>query len=268
MTHHADTKGAEAVLNSLISEKPAAEYHPAAAAQMLAVAETYLAQTDRLIYSYGSKTFLSGYALYDDAYGGRGNIDCSTFVLLVLAGIPYEESPYASGTARGLRAKDLPWTQKELADFSHIPARYVGIAERIGRPYLAGPKGLDLEKAEAMGITPEMLAEEVMQSGMERRSVTIASYFMKKGTCFSDASFLCPGDLAFFRSEEFYRFGNRTFREKAEVSHVGIVSEDPAFMIHCSGYLDKNRALDNGLSAVSRAALYGRRTPSFFARCS
>ena len=52
--------------------------------QLLAVAETYLFHADRLIYSYGSKTFLSGYAIYDEDYDGRGNIDCSTFLLLVL----------------------------------------------------------------------------------------------------------------------------------------------------------------------------------------
>lgn len=253
-------------MQSFIPEKPGPGYSPDAAAQLLAVAETYLVHTDRLIYSYGSKTFLAGYQLYDMENGGRGNIDCSTFVLLVLAGIPYEESPYASGSVKDLQVKDLYWTQKDLVDFSHIPERYVGIAERIGRPYLAGPRGLDLEKAEAMGLTPEILGREIMQSGMERRSVSIASYYMEKGACFSDISFVRPGDLAFFRSDEFYRFNEETFHEPVEVSHVGIVSDDTAFMIHCSGYLDKQRALDAGMPAVSRVPLSGKRTPAFFAR--
>ena len=253
-------------MRSVLPEKPGTEYNPAAAAQLLAVAETYIAHADRLIYSYGSKTFLSGYPVFDGENGGRGNIDCSTFVLLVLAGIPYEESPYATGTVKGLQVKDFFWTQKELIDFSDIPDRYLGIAERIGRPYLAGPKGLDLEKAAAMGLSPETLGREIMQSGMERRSVSIASYFMRKGACFSDISLIRPGDLAFFRSDEFYRFRDKTFHEPVEVSHVGIVSDDTACMIHCSGYLDRRRALDAGVPAVSRAPLTGRRTPVLFAR--
>lgn len=253
-------------MNSSVSEKPCTDYNPEAAAALLAVAETYLAHADRLIYSYGSKTFLSGYPLYDKEYGGRGNIDCSTFVLLVLAGIPYEESPYVSGTVKDLQVKDHFWTQKELADFSHIPEKYLGIAERIGRPYLAGSKGLDLEKAAAMGISLETIGREVMQSGMERRSVSIASFYMKRGACFSDASLIRPGDLAFFRSEEFYRFRDTSFEEPVEVSHVGIVSRDTACMIHCSGYLDKKKALEAGVPAISRTPLYGRRIPVFFAR--
>ena len=72
----------------MIPSSPKNKYDPAAARQLLAVADSYRRKADRLIYSYGSKTFLSGYALYDETYDGRGNIDCSTFVLLVLAGVP------------------------------------------------------------------------------------------------------------------------------------------------------------------------------------
>ena len=115
----------------MIPEKPKNAHDGAAAEQILAVARSYLANADRLIYSYGSRTFLSGYALYDRAYGGRGNIDCSTFVILVLAGIPYEASPYALGTVEGMKPGPFFWVQTDLEDFSGLPRAYVDIAERI-----------------------------------------------------------------------------------------------------------------------------------------
>ena len=78
-------------------EAPKTAYDPRRAEEILTCAESWLAHADRLVYSYGSRTFLSGYDLYEP--GGRGHIDCSTLVLLVLAGIAYEESPYALGSA-------------------------------------------------------------------------------------------------------------------------------------------------------------------------
>ena len=118
------------------------------AGKILYCAGTYLEHADRLIYSFGSKTFLSGYDLYDEEHEGRGNIDCSTFVMLVLCGIPYEESPYVKGPGSVRRLRPAEWAEQDLIDFSGLPERFVDIAEQIGRPYLKGPKGLDLKKAE------------------------------------------------------------------------------------------------------------------------
>ena len=248
---------------AMIPEKPKNAFDPKAAEQILAVARTYLDRADRLIYSYGSRTFLSGYAIYDADYGGRGNIDCSTFVILVLAGIPYEASPYALGTAEGLKPGPFFWAQTDLADFTALPETYVDIAERIGRPYLACPKGLDLEKAAAMGISVETLAEEIRKSGKARRSTAIAQHYLKKGDCFTDAASLRPGDVVFYRSTEFFR--DRSDAE-AQIVHVGIAAEDPAQMLNSSGYLSRERAEAEGLPAVAAAPVRGRRTPSFFAR--
>ena len=149
----------------VIPEEPAIAYDVQAAEEIIVCAESYLKQADRLIYSYGSRTFLSGYPVFDAEYENRGNIDCSSFVLLVLALIPYEESPYATGTSRNLDVKMKRELPKEVIDFSNLPKRYVDIAERIGRPYLAGPKGLDLNKAEKMGISADMLKEEIRAAG-------------------------------------------------------------------------------------------------------
>ena len=150
----------------VIPEEPATAYDVQAAEEIIVCAESYLKQADRLIYSYGSRTFLSGYPVFDAEYENRGNIDCSSFVLLVLALIPYEESPYATGTSRNLDVKMKRELPKEVIDFSNLPKRYVDIAERIGRPYLAGPKGLDLNKAEKMGISADMLKEEIRASSV------------------------------------------------------------------------------------------------------
>ena len=141
----------------MIFDTPKNQYCPDVAKQILTVARTYLDHADRLIYSYGSKTFLSGYELFDPAYNGRGNIDCSTFLLLVLSGITYETSPYSTGTVEGLTPALVSWAQTDLVDFSNLPKTYIDIAERIGRPYLRCPKGLDIEKAAAMGISIETL---------------------------------------------------------------------------------------------------------------
>ncbi len=65
--------------------------------RVLQTAHTYYENRDKLIYSYGGRTFLAGYPLYDETYDSRGNIDCSTYMHLVLQGITYQESPYALG---------------------------------------------------------------------------------------------------------------------------------------------------------------------------
>ena len=247
----------------MIPNSPKNPYAPAAAKQLLAVAETYLQHADRLIYSYGSRTFLSGYALFDEENGGRGNIDCSTFLLLVLSGIPYEASPFATGTVDGLTPAPVSWAQTGLADFSALPKTYVDIAERIGRPYLACPKGLDLEKAAALGISVETLGEEIRKSGAQRHSTSIARYFQERGACYSDPAFLQPGDIVFYRSAEFFRDRSD---EEAQIVHVGIAAEDVRMMINSSGYLSKERAKAEGLPAVAVAPVFGRREPAFFAR--
>jgi len=247
----------------MIPSRPENRFIPSAAQEVLSVAYTYLRNTDRLIYSYGSKTFLSGYALYDETNGGKGNIDCSTFLLLVLAGIPYEASPYSTGSVTGISPSSAVWAQTDLVDFSTLPEKYIDIAERIGRPYLACSKGLDLEKAAALGISVETLGEEIRKSGALRRSTSIAQQLIRKGACFSDPVFLCPGDIAFFRSSEFFRDRSN---EDAQIVHVGIITEDPSVMIHSSGYLSKSRALAEGLPAVAVAPVFGNRSPAFFAR--
>ena len=247
----------------MIQDKPKNIYNPKAANELLAVAETYLDHADRLIYSYGSKTFLSGYALYDNAYDGRGNIDCSTFLLLVLAGIPYEASPYSTGSVDGLKPGDQPWVQTGLVDFSELHRTYTSIAERIGRPYLECPKGLDLEKAAAMGISIDVLGDEIRNSGALRRSTAIAQHYIRNGDCFSDPAYLRPGDIVFYRSAEFFK---ERKDEEAQIVHVGIVAEDTTLMFNSSGYLSKEKAAAEGLPAVALSPVFGRRAPSFFAR--
>ena len=52
----------------VIPEKPEIEYDQSAAEEILVCAESYLRQADHLIYSYGSRTFLSGYHIFDEEY--------------------------------------------------------------------------------------------------------------------------------------------------------------------------------------------------------
>ena len=223
--------------------------------RILQCAYSYLEHADKLIYSYGSRTFLSGYDLYDPGHDMRGNIDCSTFAILALSGITYEESPYAKGTVIGIGQAVADWADRDLADFSDLPDHYVGIAERIGRPYLNGPKGLDLEKAEAMGVSVQMLKNEIRAVGTVRRSVFLADHYKDKGTCFSDPSEVRPGDLAFFMSDGFFKENGRVFSVEPEINHVGIISEDTDMMINSSAIGP----------AVSKVPVIGERVPVFYA---
>ena len=241
-----------------ISEKPRNEYCAQAASEILACALTYLAASDRLVYSYGSKTFLSGYDLFNS--DGRGNIDCSTFVMLVLSGISYEKSPYVSGSVKGQTAGEQPWAYRDLLDFDSIPDHYTSIAERIGRPYLAGPKGLDLKKAADRGITVEMLADEIRATGTVRRSVYLAEYFMNRDLCFTDESFAMPGDLVFYLSSGFFSDHERNYQGRAEINHVGIVSNEQGMMINSSGSSVVEKP------AISLEPIFDARKPVMFAR--
>lgn len=249
-----------------IPEKPERTYDPQLSEKLLECAHSYLRHADDLIYSYGSKTFLSGHDVLETQFGNRGNIDCSTFILLVLAGIPYEESPYVYGHADEETLRPAAWADPELIDFSELPKHYVGIAERIGRPYLKGEKGLDLKKAEEMGISLNMLAEEIKATGITRRSVALAEYFRRKKACFSDPAQARPGDLVFFYSKGFFTDGGRKYQGRQEINHVAIVAEDPARMIQSSGTHKKGGSAESEIPAVSCERILGKRELAFFAR--
>lgn len=236
------------------------------AKEVLAVAGTYLEHADELIYSFGSKTFLAGYDLHDQEYGGRGNIDCSTYVLLVLSGIPYEKSPYVTGDVKGLHAEPSFIADPELVDFSKLPERYIPIAERIGHPELAGPKGLDLKKAEELGIDLMTLVEKIHGSGVTRWSAKIAQYFLDRGACFTDADSAKPGDLVFFRFPGHFTEGDRKYKSNSEISHVGILTEDTSLMLNSSGTYKKDQNAAADQPAISVDPVFGKRTPAFFAR--
>ena len=249
-----------------ISLIPNNKYDSEKAKKLLSCAETYLANRDRLIYSFGSKTFLAGYDLFDQKYCGRGNIDCSTFVLLVLSGIPYEKSPYVTGDVKGLHADPSFIADPELADFSKLPDRYIPIAERIGHPELAGPKGLDLNKAAELGIDLESLVIKIHGSGVVRWSAKIAQYFMDRGACFTDADSAQPGDLVFFRFPGHFTEGDRKYKSNSEISHVGILTEDTSLMLNSSGTYKKDQNAESDQPAISIDPVFGKRTPAFFAR--
>ena len=245
---------------------PQTPYDPDASGRILSAAATYLEHAGELIYSFGSKTFLSGYDICDPAHGNRGNIDCSTFVLLVLSGIPYENSPYATGTAEGLAESAVTPPSPELIDFSALPDRFVGIAERIGFPELAGPKGLDLDKMAALGLDPQELGKRIRKTGVSRRSASLAGYCLARGDGFLDAQHAAPGDLVFYRSSGFYTEGSHIYKGEAEISHVGIIWHDTSLMINSSGSFRKDPEEKDAQSAVSLAPVSGAKTPAFFAR--
>lgn len=84
--------------------------------ELLGTARSYYEAREKLIYSIKGNTFLSGGPLYDAAHDNRGRIDCSTYVHLILQGIPYEKSPYMTGNPEDFFCPGSPWALKELAD--------------------------------------------------------------------------------------------------------------------------------------------------------
>lgn len=245
---------------------PKTEYDSETAKRILACAESYLRHAGELIYSYGSKTFLSGYELFDEEHEGRGNIDCSTFVMLVLSGISYEESPYRKGLHGTAQLQKEDWGDPELIDFEKLPGKFLSIAELLGFPEIEGPKGIDLEKAEQLGLTLEMLAEGIKNSGVKRRSVFLAEHYLHKGACFLSAEEARGGDVVFFRSKGYYTEGFKKFTGRQEINHVGILTEDPSVMINSSGTYLKEQNDVKGIAAVSCVPVYGTREVAFFAR--
>ena len=186
----------------------------------------------------------------------------------MLTGIPYENSPYATGITRGLSSLAAPWADPALADFSRLPERYRGIAEVIGRPDLVGDDGVDLEKAKASGIDWNAVHEQMARDGKIRRAHQVARYCWGRGECFSDAACLRPGDLVFYRATPKWLEGYRFFGIFREIAHVGIVSEDEEHIYNSSGYIRKERTLEDGRPAVSLDPVFGKREPAFFARPS
>ncbi len=153
----------------------------------LDVAKTYLDNAEKLIYSYAGKTFFSGYALYDPEYGRRGNIDCSTYMHLVLQGIPYEKSPYASGQVEDAFLSEVSWREKqyleELRENGPI-RRACGIAEYY---YRQGKTFTDRSELKPGDLVFYQAPEEVMSFYVEHGAFMAISHI---GMAAEDTSYI------------------------------------------------------------------------------
>ena len=83
--------------------------------ELLAVAGSYYDHREDLVYSVKGNTFLSGGELRDRVHGGKGRIDCSTYIHLILQGIPYQRSPYASGDVQDFYSSAAKWAARDIA---------------------------------------------------------------------------------------------------------------------------------------------------------
>lgn len=245
---------------------PMHPYREDAVRLILSLADSYLRNADKLIYSGGGRTFLSGFDIYDKDNGNRGNIDCSTYILLVMAGIPFEKSPYMTGNVYGLSSSVASWADPALADFRNLPDSYRGVAEVIGRPDLVGDDGVDLEKAKASGIDWTAVHAEMARNGMIRRAHQIARYYWEQGECFSDSLSAMPGDLVFYRAGPKWEEGFRFFGVFHEIAHVGIISANRDLIYNSTGNIRKSKTMEEARPAVSLDAICGSRKPAFYAR--
>lgn len=121
----------------------------------------------KFVYSGGS-TFLDGAPLNNAA--GQGLIDCSTYIHLVMRGIPYQKSPYVNtSTNATYNASDLVTNTAYTWADDHI------------------------RSSNTLG-------------GMVRYAADLAAYYWAAGRAFTDASQRKPGDLIFHSTHQTSRF--------------------------------------------------------------
>lgn len=157
---------------------------------ILQCAFSYYQNTDKLIYSGGRRTFLSGWPVHDKERNMRGNIDCSTYILLVCSGIPYEESPYA-------RQQD--------------------------RNFYRNMEDLKASDADAV-------RRGTIKSGTIRSASDIVRYYYQRGCCFTDPSCAQAGDLVFFRAKPLKVPYQKHFGGFLSISHVGILADQEHYL--------------------------------------
>lgn len=148
----------------------AATYCEPRALEAVDVAKSYWiarASGRKFVYSGGS-TFLDG-ALLNNA-AGQGLIDCSTYIHLVMRGIPYQKSPYVNTNANATyNASSLTTNNAYTWADDHI------------------------RSSNTLG-------------GMVRYAADLAAYYWAAGRAFTDASQRKPGDLIFHSTHQNSRF--------------------------------------------------------------
>lgn len=82
--------------------------------EVLAAARSYYDNRERLIYAYAGKTFLGSGVIWDEDFDRRGNIDCSTYIHLVLQGVHYQDSPFVTGVPEIVPSREAAWQQHKL----------------------------------------------------------------------------------------------------------------------------------------------------------
>ena len=100
---------------SLRRRRPMSRERKPTPEELLAVARSYYDRREELVYSVKGNTFLCGGDLTDQEHGGKGRIDCSTLVHLVLQGIPFERSPYVTGDPQDFFTMGAAWADREIA---------------------------------------------------------------------------------------------------------------------------------------------------------
>ena len=121
----------------------------------------------KFVYS-GGATFLDGAPLNNAS--GQGLIDCSTYIHLVMRGIPYQKSPYVNTNANAT--------------------------------YHAS----DLVTNTAYTWADDHIRSSITLGGMVRYAADLAAYYWAAGRAFTDASLRKPGDLIFHSTKQNSRF--------------------------------------------------------------
>ena len=196
--------------------------------QILDAAWTYYDARDSLIYAWHGETFLSGYPLFDPSFEGRGNIDCSTFIHLIIQRISYDEIPYATGNTEDFYTAGCPWANGNIT-------RGIRAGEKIRK---------------AWG-----LAKYYTESGL----IAAGPSTQNAAESYED---IRPGDIIFFQAPESSRDKYLAKGAYLGISHVGIASEEAGKMLHVTGTSTKSIEKP----AVRLSPIHSRRRPIVIAR--
>ena len=190
-----------------------------------------IVENDKYIYS-GGGTFLDDGVVKDK--NGLCRIDCSTYIHLIMRGIPFSKSPYAAEHTNNLfYAEDLitNWA-KSWADDSLRASRTLSNALCTHQ-----------------------------EDTLVRYAADLAAYYWATGRVFPCTDYTMtrvkPGDLVFYRKSDMDRF--------MHITHVGIVLDNETAGYHDTKLRMYNVVTNDPVVMISRV-MQESRTIAFFAR--
>lgn len=173
------------------------------------VARTYWTARARgraFVYTTSGTTFLNGNNLNNSS--GAGIIDCSTYIHLVMRGIPYDKSPYALNTS---------------ANATYNPSNLV-------------------TNTSEYTWADDNIRNSSTIGGQVRFAADLAAYYWFQGRCFTDPNLRKPGDLIFHSTKDNDRFMSITHVSivDEDISQYYNVTDIDGLVVVRTNYANRN----------------------------